>query len=160
MTNGVGHFVTPPAALATVVDHLSETVRETAAGAASGRPGDGIRNHENQAGRQLSPQVTERLSVTAPDSSGQGSPAVSQAGESGWRAVAVAAVEALDGSERKLLLARLADSEPEVVVAALVWLEQWHAGNREQRRADRRRAEHDRRRRQRAGTSADTRLPQ
>jgi len=94
------------------------------------------------------------------DSSGQGSPGVASPGEDGWRPVAAAAVEALDGSERKLLLARLADSEPEVVVAAVVWLEQWHAGNREQRRADRRRAEHDRRRRQRAGTSADTRLPQ
>jgi hypothetical protein len=68
----------------------------------------------------------------------------------------MAAVEALDGSQRKLLLTRLADSEPEAVVAALVWLEQWHAGNREQRRADRNRARKDQRRRQRAARRNQT----
>jgi hypothetical protein len=68
---------------------------------------------------------------------------------SDWRATAIAAVEALDGSERKLLLGWLADTEPETVIAALVALEQWHAGNAERRRIDRNDKAKGRRRRQR-----------
>jgi hypothetical protein len=130
-----------------------------------GHPGDGTVNHENQAGRHLSPRAAaeekpQAVEVPTPVASsaeaaalrallGHAATAPDQAGESGWQAVALAAVEALDGSERKLLLARLADSEPEAVVAALVWLEQWHAGSAERRRADRSRKAKDRRRRQR-----------
>lgn len=61
-----------------------------------------------------------------------------------------AVVDGLDGSERKLLLARLADSDPVAVEAGLRWLAEWHAGNAERRRTDRNRKAKDRRRRQRA----------
>jgi hypothetical protein len=61
-----------------------------------------------------------------------------------------AVVGALDGSERKLLLARLADSDPEAVEAGLRWLAQYHAANRERDRIRRNRKAKDRRRRQRA----------
>jgi len=56
-------------------------------------------------------------------------------------------VEVLDGSQRKLLLARLADTDPDVVVAGMTWLDQWPAGNAERRRTDRNRKAKDRRRR-------------
>jgi hypothetical protein len=50
-------------------------------------------------------------------------------------AAALAAVlAALDGNERILLLARLADTDPGVVEAALWWLADWHAEVRERRR--------------------------
>jgi hypothetical protein len=60
-----------------------------------------------------------------------------------------AAVESLDGSERKLLLSRLANSDPEVVGAGFAWLAEYHSANRERRRVNRNQKAKERRRRQR-----------
>jgi hypothetical protein len=59
------------------------------------------------------------------------------------------AVEALDGSERKLLLVRLADTDAAVVAAAFTWLGEYHAANRERRRVCRNQKAKERRRRRR-----------
>jgi hypothetical protein len=58
--------------------------------------------------------------------------------------------EALDGSERKLLLSHLARTYPDVVEAGVAWLAEYHEAARERQRAARRRREHDKRQRQRA----------
>jgi hypothetical protein len=60
-----------------------------------------------------------------------------------------AAVESLDGSERKLLLSRLANSNPEVVAAGFAWLAEYHSANRERRRINRNQKAKERRRRRR-----------
>jgi hypothetical protein len=58
-----------------------------------------------------------------------------------------ARVEALDGSERKLLLAQLARAHPDVVEAAFALLAEWRTECAEHRRKRDRRREHERRRR-------------
>lgn len=60
-----------------------------------------------------------------------------------------AAVELLDGSERKLLLSRLANSDPGVVAAGFAWLAEYHSANRERHRVNRNQKAKERRRRQR-----------
>jgi hypothetical protein len=154
-------FGTPADHVRQVSGHPAESGHEAVGGpspeslpACSGNP---VRNHANHAGGRLSPQAAAALLRGLPDGSGQGSPVSATSGESGWRPVATAAVEALDGSDRKLLLARLADSDPDVVVAGLTWLQQWHEANAERRAGDRRRKAKDRRRRQRANRNAATR---
>jgi hypothetical protein len=62
---------------------------------------------------------------------------------------AEALVESLDGSERKLLLARLARAEPTVVEAGVAWLAEYHAANAERRRANHNRKSKSRRQRKR-----------
>ena len=132
---------------------LASSGREPSCGAAADRSephsGDGIRDHANQAGHDLSPQAGAAEVAHAVSHFGQGSPGLASPGEDGWRAVAAAVVEALDGSQRKLLLARLADTDPDVVVAGVTWMEQWHAANAERRREARKEKSRDRRRRQR-----------
>jgi hypothetical protein len=59
-------------------------------------------------------------------------------------------VEALDGSERKLLLAHLARAYPEVVEAGFDLVAEWRAECAERRRAASSRKSKERRRRQRA----------
>lgn len=61
---------------------------------------------------------------------------------------AEALVEALDGSERKLLLSHLARAYPDAVETSVAWLAEYHEGARERQRTARRRREHDKRRRQ------------
>jgi len=61
-----------------------------------------------------------------------------------------ARVEALDGSERKLLLDQLARAYPDVVEAGFELVAQWRTECAEKRRARLRRHEHDRRRRRAA----------
>jgi hypothetical protein len=61
---------------------------------------------------------------------------------------AAALVEALDGSERKLLLSHLARAYPDAVETSVAWLAEYHKGARERQRKARRRREHDKRRRQ------------
>lgn len=99
---------------------------------------------------QPPPQAAAAEIRTARSDLSQPAASADQPGESGWRAGAAAAVEALDGSQRKLLLARLAATDPDAVAAGLAWLERWHAACDERRRADRHRKAKDRRRRQRA----------
>jgi hypothetical protein len=81
--------------------------------------------------------------------SGQSEPQSRAAGD-GAEPPAEALIEALDGSERKLLLIRLAHVEPAAVAAGTAWLAEYHAANAERRRADRNRKSKDRRRRKRA----------
>jgi hypothetical protein len=54
-------------------------------------------------------------------------------------------VEALDGSERKLLLSHLARTSPAVIQAGIVWLGEYHAASRERRRTSHNRKSKDRR---------------
>ena len=61
-----------------------------------------------------------------------------------------ARVEALDGSERKLLMDQLARAYPDVVEAGFELVAQWRTECAEKRRARLRRHEHDRRRRRAA----------
>jgi hypothetical protein len=61
-----------------------------------------------------------------------------------------ARVEALDGSERKLLLDQLARAYPDVVEAGFELVAQWRTECAEKRRARLTRHEHDRRRRRAA----------
>lgn len=68
------------------------------------------------------------------------------AGESGSRGALADVLEALDGSERKLLLEVLADGWPDVVEAGLQRLAEWHADCRERYRATRRQKARERRR--------------
>jgi hypothetical protein len=63
---------------------------------------------------------------------------------------AEARVEALDGSERRLLLDQLARAYPDVVEAGFDLVAQWRTECAEKRRARLRRHEHDRRRRRAA----------
>jgi hypothetical protein len=70
--------------------------------------------------------------------------------EGGPELAAVAYVEALDGSERKLLLDQIARAFPEVVEAGAGLVARWRAEGAEERRKKGRRHEHDRRRRRRA----------
>lgn len=68
----------------------------------------------------------------------------------GPESVALALVEAMDGSERTVLLRHIAAARPDVVHGGIAWLAEWRADVAERRRAAQRRREHDRRRRQRA----------
>ncbi|MGH3251779.1 MAG: hypothetical protein ACRDOI_36980 [Trebonia sp.] len=79
--------------------------------------------------------------------------------EGGQVRSAAVLVEAMDGSERVLLLRHLAESHPDVVEAGVAWLAEWRAEGAERRRIGLRHREHDKRRRQRdrdwtAGTRA------
>src|ERR1700684_1508389 len=58
---------------------------------------------------------------------------------------AESSAEALDGSERKLLLSHLARTYPDVVEAGVAWLAEYHKAARERQRTARRRREHDKR---------------
>jgi hypothetical protein len=66
---------------------------------------------------------------------------------------AESSADALDGSERKLLLSHLARTYPDVVEAGVAWLAEYHKAARERQRTARRRREHDKRRRQRGNRS-------
>jgi hypothetical protein len=63
---------------------------------------------------------------------------------------AESSAEALDGSERKLLLSHLARAYPDLVEAGVAWLAEYHEAARERQRKARRCREHDKRQRHRA----------
>ena len=67
----------------------------------------------------------------------------------GGEPAAPALVAAMDGAERSLLLAHLAQAHPDAVEAGIDWLARWRAEAAERRRKAARRHEHDRRRRRR-----------
>jgi hypothetical protein len=79
-------------------------------------------------------------------------PAPRRAAEPGAlaEAAAVAYVDGLDGSERKILLHHIAQAFPDVVEAGTRLVEEWRAEAAEHRRKRQRRNEHDKRRRRRA----------
>lgn len=70
--------------------------------------------------------------------------------ECGAESVALAAVSAMDGSERLNLLIHLCATDPEVVNRGVAGLAEWHAAAAEHRRAENHRKAKARRRRQRA----------
>jgi hypothetical protein len=72
--------------------------------------------------------------------------------EGGPECAAVAHVEALDGSERALLLRHIAQAWPEVVEAGAELVAQWRAEAAGHRQERARRMKRERRRRQRADT--------
>jgi hypothetical protein len=98
----------------------------------------------------LPQQVTAAALADRQDTSGQGEPVSATLAVDGPDSSAEALAEALDGSERKLLLAHLARAYPDVVDAGFAWLAEYHAAVAERHRAAARHKEHDRRRRQRA----------
>lgn len=161
--------VTDPATLSDAGCGLSQGVPEAVRRAAeihraSARSG-AFPDHENQGARHLSPHAAaegkpQAVEVPSPVPSSAEVAALralldraptssDQAGESGWQAVALAAVQALDGAARVVLLEHFADTDPALVLAGVTWLEQWYAGAAERQRAARTRRGHDRRRRQR-----------
>lgn len=102
---------------------------------------------------QMSSDLTRH--ITGTDTSSERWPHSSQQGRASLvKADAQSLVEALDGSERKLLLSRLARAYPDAVETSVAWLAEYHEGAREQQRTARRRREHDRRRRGRVGGQA------
>ena len=99
--------------------------------------------------RHLPPQASAGGVHTMDTSADQGAPALATPVEGGPECAAVAYVDALDGSERKLLLTHIAQAWPEVVEAAAGLVAQWRAECAEHRRKAARRKDHDRRARQR-----------
>lgn len=71
-------------------------------------------------------------------------------GEDARELSAKALADALDGSERKLLLGHLARVHPELIEAGFAWLAEYHEASAERRRVSRRRRDHDKRRQRRA----------
>ena len=82
-----------------------------------------------------------------PGLSASGEPVAATSGGAGQELPVEARLEALDGSERKLLLDQLARAYPDVVEAGFALLAGWRAGCAEHRRKQDRRREHARRRR-------------
>lgn len=101
------------------------------------------------AGNRLSPQVTPPALAGGRDSSDQGAPGSATPVGGGPELSAVAYVDGLDGSERKLLMHHIAQAFPDVVEAGAELVAQWRAECAEHRRQRLRRNEHDRRARQR-----------
>jgi hypothetical protein len=130
---GTGRTLVPPARPAEGIRRVATDPAATSAAAL---------NH-------LSPQVKAAALADSGDTSGQGEPVSATLAEDGPKSSAEARVEALDGSERKLLLAHLARAYPDVVDAGSVWLAEYHAANAERRRLANNRKSKDRRRRQR-----------
>jgi len=95
----------------------------------------------------LSPQAAAAKRGSGADSSGQPHPGSATVGEASPELSAAARIEAIDGSERKLLLDQLARVHPDVVEAGFELVAQWRAECAERRRKNGRRHEHDRRRR-------------
>ena len=69
---------------------------------------------------------------------------------------AAALIEALDGSERKLLLSHLARTSPALVHAGILWLGEYHAASGERRRTIHNRKSKDRRSRLHLPTYSQT----
>jgi hypothetical protein len=100
-----------------------------------------------------SPQAADGAPGGGRDSSAQSAPGSATPVEGGPECAALAYVEALDGSERTLLLRHIAHAWPEVVAAGAELVEQWRAecaGHRRER-AKRMRREQRRRRAAEAG---------
>ena len=98
----------------------------------------------------LPPQVTAAARGARRDASDQSEPAAASLVEDGRERAAVAYVDGLDGSERKVLMHHIAQAFPGVVEAGVELVAQWRAEAAEERRKKGRRHEHDRRRRRRA----------
>jgi hypothetical protein len=81
----------------------------------------------------------------------QGEPVSATVAAAGPELSVEARVEALDGSERKLILDQLVRGYPDVVEAGFALVAQWRAECAEKRRTGLRRREHDRRRRRAGG---------
>lgn len=97
-------------------------------------------------------RLTRALAVAATATPGQLPAVADRADETGPEAVALAAVEALDGNHRRMLLGRLAATDPAVVMAGARWLREWQAGAAERRRIRHNRDSKTRRDRRRATT--------
>lgn len=100
----------------------------------------------------LSPQVRVNASGAILASGDQDEPAGNAGGSDGPEWTAEALAEALNGADRKLVLARIAATDPEVVMMAAAWLAEERAEGAERRRVTNNRRSKDRRRRQRAET--------
>ena len=98
---------------------------------------------------RLSPQVAAVTRDTRRDASVQSEPAAASLAEDGRECAAVAYVDGLDGSERKVLMHHIAQAFPGVVEAGTELVAQWRAECAEHRRKRQRRNEHDRRRQRR-----------
>jgi hypothetical protein len=98
----------------------------------------------------LSPQASAAPLGARRDSSDQSAPAPATPVEDGPECAAVAYVDGLDGSERKVLMHHIAQAWPEVVEAGAELVAQWRAEAAEHRRKRGRRMEHERRRRRAA----------
>jgi len=161
--HAVADFAPPPSTRATVADSPSGT----GCGPVAGASGHGVRealaddarNHGNQGGRPpvaaAYGHVPRQPGGQVPATPGQVPSLAGEAGETGPAAVALAAIEALDGNHRRQLLDRLAATDPDVVMAGVRWLQEWQSGA-----AERRRIRHNRdsktRRDQRRATAADS----
>jgi hypothetical protein len=98
----------------------------------------------------VSQQVSAAAVVTREPGSDQSAPASASPAEAGPECAALAYVEALDGSERAVLLRHIATAWPEVIEAGAALVAQWRAEAAEHRRKRGRRMEHERRRRRAA----------
>ena len=78
---------------------------------------DGSATIPRAAGNRLAPQASPAALAGTRPVSASGAPGCATPVEAGAECAAVAYVEALDGAERKLLLAHIARAYPEVVVA-------------------------------------------
>jgi hypothetical protein len=103
----------------------------------------------------LSPQAGAAERGGGRTAPGQGEPASARVGGAGPELSAEARVEALDGSERKLLLDHIARVYPAVVEAGFALLAEQRAESAERCRKNGRRREHDRRRRRLAELGDD-----
>lgn len=97
----------------------------------------------------LSPQVAPAEPGDERDASVQGAQGGYDGSQSAPGTDAAALVEAMDGSERTLLLRHLAATRPDVVQGGIAWLAERRAEAAERRRTDRNRKAKDRRRRRR-----------
>lgn len=103
----------------------------------------------------LSQQLIAAAIGDGRDSAGQGAPVPATPVGDGPERAAVAYVDGLDGSERKVLMHHIAQAFPGVVAAGAELVAEWRAECAEHRRKNDRRKDHDRRRRRRSATGGD-----
>lgn len=106
------------------------------------------------AGCDPSPQVAPVAPAGGRPVSASVAPGSATPVEDGPECAALAYVEALDGSERAVLLRHIAQAWPEVVAAGAELVEQWRAECAESRRANGKRRRREQRRRQRNRAAA------
>jgi hypothetical protein len=116
--------------------------------------GDGSAGHARHLGQPpvsaAHGRLARALAGAARDAPGQVPAVAGGAGETGPAAAVLAAIEALDGNHRRLLLDRLAATRPDVVEAGIQWLQEWQAEASERRRIRRNRDSKTRRDQRRA----------
>lgn len=97
----------------------------------------------------VSPQVAPAAHAGGRTTPGQVPPGLATLAGNGPETAALALVEAMDGSERAVLLRHIAATSPAVVHGGITWLAAWRADVAERRRVASNRKSKDRRRRQR-----------